>query len=98
MICDEDCFNCKYPDCIVEMTPIEKRRVYDREYYQRTKKDRIASSRKYQKKNKEKIKAYNREYQREYQKRPEVRRKRKEARQKKRQQEKKEKSNQKKLV
>ena len=35
MICDEDCFNCKYPDCIMS-TYAEKREQF-KAYYQKNK-------------------------------------------------------------
>lgn len=66
--CDENCLKCKYADCIVDVTPSEKRAAYYRNYRQ---------------KHKEEIRIYQREYQREYRKRPEAKRKRKEYYQKK---------------
>ena len=51
--CDENCLECKYADCIVDVTPSEKRAAYYRNYRQ---------------KHKEEIRIYQREYQREYRK------------------------------
>ena len=45
--CDENCLECKYADCIVDVTPSEKRAAYYRNYRQ---------------KHKEEIRIYQREY------------------------------------
>lgn len=50
-VCDENCFECKYPDCVVDITPSEKKKLYDENW---------------RKRNKEKMQAYYKEYNKHY--------------------------------
>lgn len=59
--CNEDCFCCPYPDCIIGANP----RAYDPDYY-RLHRERIQQTqKKYYEKNREKILAYQHEYYKE---------------------------------
>ena len=55
MICDEDCFNCKFPDCVFDK---EK----GRQYYQKNKEKIAEYQRRYYQENKEKKVEYQRQY------------------------------------
>ncbi|MEY8320323.1 hypothetical protein AAK894_04480 [Lachnospiraceae bacterium 46-61] len=50
-VCDENCFECKYPDCVVDITPSEKKKLYNENW---------------RKRNKEKMQAYYKEYNKNY--------------------------------
>lgn len=56
--CDDDCFNCKYDDCI----KVQRNSEYYREYYKKNKEKMIQSQKKYNEKNKEKLAEYRKEY------------------------------------
>lgn len=45
MVCDQDCFNCKFPDCVF---------TKDKEYYQKNKEKIAERHRQYYQKNKKK--------------------------------------------
>ena len=61
MICDKDCFNCKYPDCIAtDYSP--KKEEYRKQYYQENKEKIAEKSRQYREKNKEIIAECQRRY------------------------------------
>ncbi len=57
--CDKDCLNCIYDDCIIT-SDNEKRRKYDKAYYERNRDARIAYSKAYQKAHPEKVREQNR--------------------------------------
>ena len=56
MICNFDCFNCVYDDCIND------RCSYSQEYYDKNRDKIIVHQREYRKKNRDKSSAYQREY------------------------------------
>lgn len=78
MVCDRDCFNCTYSDCIQERMSSEERadikardiktfgkkerKSGNPEYYQKHKEERKAYQREYYKRNKEKIDEYRKEW------------------------------------
>lgn len=50
-ICNENCFECQYSDCIVDMTPSERKKWYNQDW---------------QLKNKEKMQVYHKVYNKKY--------------------------------
>ena len=65
ILCNENCFECIFEDCIA--TPreeVEKKRAYNARYRQNNKEKIKAYNAKYYQNNKEKIKAYKAEYRR----------------------------------
>ena len=65
MICDKDCFNCKYPDCIVDVISNDDTnytRDYNRQYRLKNKKYSREYFRKYREDNKERLKANHKKY------------------------------------
>lgn len=64
MVCNMDCFNCKFSDCIndeLEPAP-EKRDRIPGSYYDRNRDERIAYQKKYNEEHKEEQKKYQMEY------------------------------------
>ncbi len=49
-MCDENCFECKFDDCIADILPKERER--QRLYYQKHKKEKRAYSKRYREKKK----------------------------------------------
>ena len=71
MACDEDCFNCVFEDCVVDVVkkkkvPSEKSRqnraLYRKKYYSLNRERLLEYNRNYLKENKEKIAEYKRLY------------------------------------
>ena len=49
-MCDENCFECKFDDCIADILPKERER--QRLYYQKNKEEKRAYSKRYREKKK----------------------------------------------
>ena len=58
-ICDYDCFNCKYADCINDGPPKSE---YWRDYYRRNREAVCAKQREYYYRNQDTVRAYQRKY------------------------------------
>ena len=74
-VCNRDCFNCPYPDCILEELEAddyaEQRRIEREIINPKSKRQEklAAKNRAYYEANREKLRAYQREYQKEYRRR-----------------------------
>ena len=79
LTCNEDCFHCIYPDCIMDVLPSERNRInvyrqkhkeeiraYQKKYYQEHKEEIRACQKKYRQEHKEKIKAHKKIYYQEH--------------------------------
>ena len=64
LTCNEDCFRCIYPDCIMDVLPSERNRI--NAYYQEHKEEIKAYQKKYCQEHKEEIKAYQKKYQQKH--------------------------------
>lgn len=66
MICDEDCFNCKFPDCIwgksQKHSQTNKKAECQKRYYERNKEKIAERYKRYYERNKEKIAEYQKQY------------------------------------
>ena len=60
LTCNEDCFHCIYPDCIMDTLPSDKNK--QKSYYQEHKEEIKAYQQQYVQEHKEEIKAYQRQY------------------------------------
>jgi len=61
-VCNEDCFNCVHPDCIVDETPSEAKARRKREWRQRHREEIAKKSKAYYEAHREERLAYQREY------------------------------------
>lgn len=62
MICDKDCLNCKYDDCIFDDEERKKRNAYQLEMYYKHREKKLAYAKEYREKNKESQRKYHKRY------------------------------------